>query len=276
MSKSMPDGDTLSTPRMRCHDTEAIVSALMQHLNTPTQLDSTTDVTIDADAFRVLLAANKELVKALRALSPTLSFARSTLRTALLTVATKNSDWGLTKKDCDKFAGEVSAGLSKLCMRAGKDLRSNPVAKWIRKVLDMERDTDIGADANNGKDTNAEADDSKAEGETADAWCVAFCDRTKKAAFRTKDLVAAEKEYTNDIREPPEANLLDLMEAWWPDGYHHSIAGVTVEWWRERLAVLGRTKATSPGSRWSCAVDGDPETMVKVGRNKHQNKESLN
>ena len=69
---------------------------------------------------------------------------------------------------------------------------------------------------------------------------------------------------------------MDCMEAWWPDGYRHSLAGVTVEWWRARLAVKDKVSGSNKASgRWSCKVDGEDDLLVKVGKMKNNKGEEL-
>ena len=85
--------------RPRGDDVPAITAIMKEHLKQPTQLDTTADVGVDNEAFKVCARANKGLLNGLRTVSPTLSFARSTLKTCLLDAALKNEEWGFTPKD---------------------------------------------------------------------------------------------------------------------------------------------------------------------------------
>ena len=80
-------------------DVPAITAIMKEHLKTPTQLDTTADVQKDAEAFKLSARANKGLLCGLRTVSPTLAFARSTLKICLLDLALSHSDWGFTKQD---------------------------------------------------------------------------------------------------------------------------------------------------------------------------------
>ena len=165
-------------------------------------------------------------------------------------------------KDAEKFSADIAVVLSKLCSRAGKEVRQKKPAKWVKALFD------IGGDDAPADDTPAKCE---AGGEAAHReYYVEFCRRTQNSAFRTSDEARAEKEYTSDIREPVAGGAMDCMEAWWPDGYHHSLAGVTVEWWRARLAVKDKVSASKKASsRWSCKVDGEDDLLVKVGKIKN-------
>ena len=85
--------------RPRGDDVPAIAAIMKEHLKQPTQLDTTADVGVDNEAFKVCARANKGLLNGLRTVSPTLSFARSTLKICLLDLALSHSDWGFTKQD---------------------------------------------------------------------------------------------------------------------------------------------------------------------------------
>ena len=171
-------------------------------------------------------------------------------------------------KDADKFSGDTAVNLSKLCSRAGKEVRAKRPLRWVKSLFD------IGGDDAPADDTPAKCE---AGGEAADReYYVEFCRRTQNSAFRTSDEAGAQKEYTSDIREPVAGGAMDCMEAWWPDGYRHSLAGVTVEWWRARLAVKDKVSGSKKASgRWSCKVDGEDDLLVKVGKMKNNKGEEL-
>ena len=85
--------------RTRCTDVPAVTAIMKEHLKTPTQLDTTADVQTDAEAFKLCARTNKHLMCGLRTVSPTLSFARSTLKICLLDLALSHTEWGFTKQD---------------------------------------------------------------------------------------------------------------------------------------------------------------------------------
>ena len=235
----MADGGNEPQRRPRCQDQEAVVGVLMEHVNAPTQFDSSANLATDRKAFQAVAKSNACLLQGLRKQQGSLGFSKLFLRKCLCELAQKKQEeWGFVDKDIEKFAADALGNLWMVCTRMAKEMRQKKPPKWALQVLG--------------------ADDQKNEEKDDIEYYVGF-DQELNSAWRAPVDDADCKEFTTTFRIPAGATDDDLVEGVWKikgDTWVHKIAALSVGLYQGRGEAIVPAVKKRPAAHWATSAGG--------------------